>query len=317
MDLYSIWALTNPTFCEWSTASSELGKTTGRCEGMLLKALAYTGDPIFITLGSTTAAIPPLVQGAARLIVDAAVDWGRTCRKACVTRADPKRHYGVQTLWVGAHGLTTGLVPFLNKAKVLRAQHGLRSAALDELTVSAFRELAGLRHHIFFTIALPMYVMCSFYDGLDQLQGWAPVVPTLRCLFLCGGPGVAASVAGLAPGCVIVSHDVADGVKHDLLAPALQASVLRAVAAGEYDFVYGSLPGGPALAATNTNLVLFVVKALAVAEACGVAWGLEHPALRYDEGSLADGRPQECLARPGRAAPRRQRHRGLRRRHAR
>jgi len=133
--------------------------------------------------------------------------------------------------------------------------------------------------------------MYSFYDGLDQLRGQAPVVPTLRCLFLCGGPGVAASVAGLAPGCVVVSHDVTDGVEHDLLAPALQASVLRAIAAGKYDFVYGSPPGGPALAATNTNLVLFIDKALAVAEACGVAWGLEHPALRYREESLADAPP--------------------------
>ena len=234
VDLYSTWASTNPAFYEWSTARSELGKTTGRCEGMLLKALAYTDDPIFVTLGSATAAIPPLVRGAAQLLVDAAVDWGCTCRKAGVTRADPiKRHYGVHTPWVGAHVLTTGLIAFLDKAKVLRAQHGLRSAALGEFTVSAFRELAGLLHHIVFTIALPMYVMYSFYDGLDQLQGWAPVVPTLRCLFLCGGPGVAASVAGLAPGCVVVSHDVADGVEHDLLAPALQASVLRAVAAGE------------------------------------------------------------------------------------
>jgi hypothetical protein len=296
-ELYSTWASANSAFCEWSTARSELGKTTGRCESRLLKALAYTDDPIFVTLGSATAAIPPLVQGAARLLVDAAVDWGRTCRAAGIARADPiKRHYGVQTPWVGANVLTTGLIAYLDKAKVLRAQHGLRAAARGELSVSAFRELAGLLHHIVFTVALPMHVMYNLYDGLDQLRGRAPVVPTLRCLFLCGGPGVAVSVAGLgvaasivglASGVVITSHDVADGVQHDLLAPALQAAVLRAVAAGEYDFVYGSPPCGPTLGAAGARLVLFVIKALAVAATHGVAWGLEHPAPRNDTVSPA------------------------------
>ena len=73
---------------------------TVRNESYLLKAYCYTDNPIIITLGPATAAITPLVSGAEELLVDAAVDWGATCRNAGVRRGKvSNKNYGVSAAW--------------------------------------------------------------------------------------------------------------------------------------------------------------------------------------------------------------------------
>jgi hypothetical protein len=188
--VYKRWEQEVPAFRAWRDARRAIVGAAGRDEARLLKALCYTDDPIIVTLGPASTAHLPLVHGAQNLLVDAAMDWGASCRRSGIARNDPvKRLYGVQAPWIGGNILTTGLIAYLDKPKILRAEHGLRAALAGELTVERFRELAGLLHHVVYTMAMPNYLMYDFYHGLDGMRGPPPAPPPARrMLFLCGGP---------------------------------------------------------------------------------------------------------------------------------
>jgi hypothetical protein len=201
--LYDEWAALSPRFAQWRSVRAALGEETGRCEQYLLKGYCFTDDPICALLCSCTGfpGVAPVVPDGCVLVVDAVVAWGTACRKAGLIRGDPsKRCLGVSGTWIGVRIYTPGLLAYLGKAKMMRAAEGLEAYLLGSMQVTAFQELAGLMHHIVFTVALPKYVMYNFYDGLDQLHREAGgATPLRRLLFLCGGSGDGGAL-GVAPG---------------------------------------------------------------------------------------------------------------------
>ncbi len=105
-------------------------------------------------------AITPLVSGNAELLVDAAAEWGATCRKAGIRRGKvSNKNYGVSAAWIDARIHTAGLIAYVNPSKILAADTGLCEAMRGALTVSNLRKLLGLPHHIVFILALPSHTI--------------------------------------------------------------------------------------------------------------------------------------------------------------
>ena len=299
--LYERWEAQVPAFAAWRAVRAELSRETGRCECYLLVAFCFTDDPIIVTLCSARDVIAPAVTDGASLVGDASVAWGCHCRALRIKRGGAaKRAIGVQGLWVGGHFLTSGLIAWLGRPKMHKAELQLESYLAGLLCRADFRKLAGLLHHVVFTLALHKSVMYNLYDGLDAMVTAAAPPRAARALFLCGGVllGQADDIeaVGISCGVIVDNYDVANCSRHDLTSTALQRRVLADIAALKYDFVHagprcrsysirhvprlrsptaarGILPvpkRWAAYLAADTALALFCVRALTAADDAGV-----------------------------------------------
>ena len=308
---YARWEAEKPAFGELMVRRRAMNDRSCPEDGqdMLARILDYTDDPVCSIVTE-------------ELAVDFADDWDLECSAAGLERGDPsKRTFGVCVKWVGAYALSTGLLAFLPKAKMVRAEHGLQRALRGELDEKELRELFGLLHHIVFTVVLPMHVMYNMYDGLDLLQRERAAARMLagrmaKALVLFAGPADPDPNDGLKAaahqaGFVLDGYDILTG--QDLSKKECQAQILNKINLREWLLVWAAplcrsyscrhvptlrspqQPRGKtpipvewrAYLAYDTGLALFAVKAVTLADDNDLIWGLEQPSPRDDASSHA------------------------------
>ena len=149
-----------PEFARWRSARRAVSVRTGRDEAVGHWMSTYTDDLIALLIGMRSMVLFLCMHA------EHYGPRGLNMRMALAV----KRAIGVSARFTGAHAVTTGLMVFIPKDKVLRTDQQLRAAIEGTMLLGEWTKLVGLLNHLMCVLLMPYHAMYAIYTISDACR---------------------------------------------------------------------------------------------------------------------------------------------------